>query len=256
MNRFLCTLLLCCLVCPFVADAQKPVYPKSLLWRISGNGLPKDSYLFGSMHLQDKRIFNFTDSLYYYLEKAEGFALEVDMQVFVDSVFRMAINGEGADEVQPDAGDDLRVADSLIRRPDKNEANRRKLLAAIRERRVRAATKGKEMPTVIDGYLYSIARRQGKWLGGVEDVSNQLGMRNEFGSDSDDEELVANDGSFRNMLEQMIAIYLEEDLDKLDAFAGHQLKDSQGERLMIFRNLQMAHRMDSLAGGRSMGRAL
>ena len=36
-------------VCPCRAQ-QKPD-EKSLLWRISGNGLTKPSYLFGTMHL-------------------------------------------------------------------------------------------------------------------------------------------------------------------------------------------------------------
>src|SRR5262245_19223249 len=50
----------------------------SLLWRISGNGLNKPSYLFGTMHVYDKKAFNFKDSLYDFLEKADGFALEFD----------------------------------------------------------------------------------------------------------------------------------------------------------------------------------
>jgi uncharacterized protein YbaP (TraB family) len=48
----------------------------SLLWRVSGNGLNKPSYLFGTMHVYDKKAFNFKDSLYSFLEQAEGFALE------------------------------------------------------------------------------------------------------------------------------------------------------------------------------------
>ena len=48
------------------ASAQKNNWPNTLLWKISGNGLTKPSYLFGTMHLQDKRIFNLGDSFYHH----------------------------------------------------------------------------------------------------------------------------------------------------------------------------------------------
>ena len=38
-------------------------YP-SLLWEISGNGLKKPSYLFGSMHVSNKMVFHLSDSFY------------------------------------------------------------------------------------------------------------------------------------------------------------------------------------------------
>jgi hypothetical protein len=68
------------------ATAQKNNWPKTLLWKISGNGLTKPSYLFGTMHLQDKRVFNLGDSFYHHFERAEGFAIEVDFREYMDSL--------------------------------------------------------------------------------------------------------------------------------------------------------------------------
>ena len=42
--------------------AQEPAKDYQLLWEISGNGLELNSYLFGSLHSNDKRLFNLTDS--------------------------------------------------------------------------------------------------------------------------------------------------------------------------------------------------
>jgi len=53
--------------------------PNTLLWKISGNGLIKSSYLYGTMHLTDKRVFQLGDSLYKSIEQTEGFAAELDM---------------------------------------------------------------------------------------------------------------------------------------------------------------------------------
>jgi uncharacterized protein YbaP (TraB family) len=67
-------------------------WPKTLLWRISGNGLAKNSFLYGTMHLQDKRLFHFTDSLYHYLEQSEGYALEIDLNELMDSVIQKLVD--------------------------------------------------------------------------------------------------------------------------------------------------------------------
>ncbi|HKO80940.1 MAG TPA: TraB/GumN family protein, partial [Chitinophagaceae bacterium] len=47
-----------------ISFSQKTTVANTLLWRISGNGLTRPSYLFGTIHLTDKRVFNFGDSLY------------------------------------------------------------------------------------------------------------------------------------------------------------------------------------------------
>jgi hypothetical protein len=65
------------------ANAQQRTAEKTLLWRISGNGSKTASYLYGTMHLRDTRLFNFTDSLYVALEQCERLALEFQP----DSVF-------------------------------------------------------------------------------------------------------------------------------------------------------------------------
>src|SRR5215213_9001136 len=67
-------------------------WPKSLLWRISGKGLSANSFLYGTMHVQDQRLFHFTDSLYRYLEQTEGYALEVNFRELMDSIVQEAID--------------------------------------------------------------------------------------------------------------------------------------------------------------------
>lgn len=49
----------------------------SLLWEISGNGLTKSSYLFGTMHLRDSRLFCLPDSAQQKLDSCSVLALEV-----------------------------------------------------------------------------------------------------------------------------------------------------------------------------------
>lgn len=52
---------------------------KELLWEISGNGLKQKSYLFGSLHSNDKRLFQLGDSVYTALVKTQKVILETDI---------------------------------------------------------------------------------------------------------------------------------------------------------------------------------
>jgi len=69
-------LFLTFLISTCISNAQN--LPSTLLWKISGNGLQKPSYLYGTMHLTDERIFNLGDSLYKAIETSDGFAIEIN----------------------------------------------------------------------------------------------------------------------------------------------------------------------------------
>jgi uncharacterized protein YbaP (TraB family) len=235
---------------------NNPGWPKTFLWRISGNGLTKDSYLYGTMHLQDKRIFNLGDSLYQYMEKAEGYALEVDLSEMVDSLFQEFMDEEPRYRVDEgrmkNAKDKRKYIDSLVDNVKKrNDKGSRKILHQIREAKMNSILK-KEMPTMMDAFLYGIARRQGKWLGGIEDVQDQLPLLDELGGDVTAEELLGPDKELKASLEKMISTYVSRDLDKIESY---YLKDNSSElrnASLNKRNSKMASRIDSLAHIRSM----
>ncbi|SEJ44217.1 hypothetical protein SAMN05216327_110154 [Dyadobacter sp. SG02] len=76
MNRFLLLLVFCAL--SIVSRAQVPA-ENSLLWEISGRGLAKPSYLFGTIHLICPTDFSLSDSLKSTLARTQQVALEMDM---------------------------------------------------------------------------------------------------------------------------------------------------------------------------------
>ncbi|MFN3917279.1 MAG: TraB/GumN family protein [Flavobacteriales bacterium] len=61
-------------LCPLLLCAQ------SLLWKVSGNGLKKPSYLYGTMHVQDNRVFNFTLEFEKAFKSAKTLCLELDIE--------------------------------------------------------------------------------------------------------------------------------------------------------------------------------
>jgi uncharacterized protein YbaP (TraB family) len=57
----------------------------SLLWEISGNGLEKTSYLYGTMHVSKKIAFRLDDVFYEALDRSEKVALESDPGTWLES---------------------------------------------------------------------------------------------------------------------------------------------------------------------------
>lgn len=64
---------------PLALQAQTANNEHELLWEITGNGLKKPSYLFGSFHSNDKRLFDLSDSTFIALRNAEMVVLETDI---------------------------------------------------------------------------------------------------------------------------------------------------------------------------------
>ncbi|MEO8406787.1 MAG: TraB/GumN family protein, partial [Chitinophagaceae bacterium] len=238
------------------AQTSKP-WPKTLLWRISGNGLKGNSYLFGTMHLEDKRIFNFTDSLYQYLEQADGYAMEVDLQEFADSVFQKVLD-QREDEIIDEKrlakkSDKTKIIDSLMDNVlTKNDKASKKQLELIRKYKTHSLTKHHEMPTIMDAYLYGIARREGKWVGGIEDIQDQLFLFDELGRNMTHKEFSASDDETSATLEKMISIYQANDLEQVEKFSLHDTPTEWEDKLLTKRNIKMAARMDSLSAIRKM----
>lgn len=63
----------------------------TFLYRISGKGLTKPSYLMGSIHLQDARLFNFQHSMYAGIDRCEVFAIEVHPDSTVQRVMEESL---------------------------------------------------------------------------------------------------------------------------------------------------------------------
>ena len=64
----------------FSGFAQKKKVPKypSLFWEITGNGLKKPSYLFGTMHVSSKLVFHLSDSFFLAIKNVDAVALELN----------------------------------------------------------------------------------------------------------------------------------------------------------------------------------
>ncbi|CAN5529401.1 hypothetical protein BH10BAC2_BH10BAC2_08740 [soil metagenome] len=240
-----------------VLYAQK--LPATLLWKISGNGLQKPSYLYGTMHLTDERLFNLGDSLYAAIERSEGFAIEINPDDFtlmmIDEAKKTLMEGQRIKNMLSER-EFKKYGAALAKKLDKKEED---IITGdiFREKNkwVQESYRTGKMKTFLDAYLFDVARRLGKWTGGVENMSDQQGLLDNIVDESDIQELAGEDGSDDKQvtltINQMIKYYLSSDLNAIDSLSG--FGDSlYHDALLTKRNIKMAMRMDSLGHERSM----
>lgn len=87
INSHISNLLFCTFLIVFVTItgfSQPLSSSNQLLWQISGKGLKKSSYLFGTFHSNDNRVFQFSDSTYIALLKSDAIVLEADIYSMFD----------------------------------------------------------------------------------------------------------------------------------------------------------------------------
>jgi len=254
MRNFFTRLLLVVVCCTaFLASrAQTKKYPSTLLWRITGKGISQPSYLFGTMHVTDRRVFYFSDSLYKCLEKSAGYAMELDPDTAFTALFR-SIFAEDTTGFVKDAVDSKEFAhmakrlESELGIPAGRVTKKQLWLYSFKSGRDK---KEDDMDSPIDTYLYNIAKRQGKWVGGIEDLEDQMNLVEELGSKFDADALLYQ-AKNKAGLEKITAIYKEQDLDKIAAWTD-DTDSSFRDNLLNRRNVKMARRIDSMAMVRNM----
>ncbi len=229
----------------------------TLLWRISGKGLAKPSYLYGTMHLMDKKVFQLGDSVYKAIEQTDGFAAELDM----NKVGNQMVNHFLSEKEARRASEPVKLKDAVSAETwnhYKGELEKKFGKAADKitvndledlENQLQSDMfKKGDMPTFLDAWLSGQARKQGKWVGGIEDLEDQL---EHIGAVEEKIQLaIFDDEYFRKQMEWLIRVYADQRLDSIDAMMYRGMNGGK-DFIMIKRNLKMSRRMDSLAAVRS-----
>ncbi|PHN03366.1 TraB/GumN family protein [Flavilitoribacter nigricans] len=198
---------------------------QSMLWEISGNGLPANSYLYGSAHLNDRRIFDFGDSLYFALSSCEQFAGEINFQQIDTFLIKILAKSfmagvEGEDEAETDTTEENASSE------DSNIFDEMDMY-------------GK--PTVVDCYLFRTAMNLGLSSHGLEDMSEHVSILD--GIPEKEEKFKIDDPWY----EEFINTYARGDVDKLREMTEPKVYDEADVYRMSERNLIQATSFEALA---------
>lgn len=219
----------------------------ALLWKISGNENSNISYIYGTIHLRDKRVFAFADTVLDYLDVCDKLVLEMDLNplILMQSANLMMLPADSTlhDIFQPD---DLSVIKEKVKRiTGMDFASLEKLKPVVLFSLVMQHQMKGDMSYTLDEYLYQKGVERGREIVGLETFEEQFRLLETIPLEIITEYL-KDPARDEEELELMTCCYLESDLDML-------LQIMQKDEAMIAlkkeflddRNRKMAESIDS-----------
>jgi uncharacterized protein YbaP (TraB family) len=246
----LCIFLL--LAASFTASAQY----KSLCWQVSGNGLRHPAYLFGTMHVSDRRVFNFGDKVNKAFGEAKAYAMELDPEKAMSMTTltkMMMTDGNKISTLIPDS--DYHFLDSIVKISsgfgmalfDKMEPI---IVSAILDEYGMGMSKmdTTNMSEEMDLYFYKKAQKDKKKVIGIETVDEQIAALHSLNYKEQADLLIQSIEDIKKGPKSsdmdLMKYYLEQNLDSLFAMSDEQQMPPKLYKAMITdRNIKMADRI-------------
>ncbi len=243
--KFLLSLLLSCLVTISFAQVDKSNH--ALLWEISGNGLEKPSYLFGTMHVQDERGHEFSDSTLLCLDATDAFAMEVNFDSIIYDILQIYLKGDTTNVLKgmlsPEAYG--RLNEKMIKQTGKSiEENDNKdpqyLQDLLMDWEEPDYTVKKDQ--MVDLYLMKRAAEQGHRTYGLEKMEDYLGVTESYFKlfENEYEEEEPTDEEKNAFYEKLVDIYQRGDLAEIEAtFVNKEERTAYDVEMLDKRNKKM-----------------
>jgi uncharacterized protein YbaP (TraB family) len=204
----------------FICFSQNNSSANQLLWKISGKGLKFPSYIFGTYHTNDPRVFVFSDSTYNALVQADAFVVEAD----IASLFSQIDTRKSSPQFTFDA------------------TGRPQILSYRSTKTGYGSEDGR--PQFLDLYIQLLAYNLGKKCFMLESIEEQLQAYKTISKENSIQLGNVSDISE----EKMLQIYLEGDIEKIRTVIEKNLqKTKDGYQWLINeRNYVMADGIDTL----------
>ena len=260
MKRYLLVLLL---VAFYFSNAQtsqsKPKKYPSLLWEISGKGMTKPSYLFGTMHVSSKLAFHLSDSFYLGIRNADVVALETNPETWqqelrkydhMEDFYKEMYSGSRYQLMPQDylRKNTLQVVkyESLIERA---LSSRPVIINNLLYRSNSDESSDFEEDTYLDLHIFQTGKRWGKKVCSVENFDESMRLTTEAYVDGmKDEKKKANyDYNPEYSYEKLETAYRTGNLDLLDTINQiNQQSAAFNEKFLYKRNEIQATSIDSI----------
>lgn len=255
------TLLVITLACmsQLVSAQQKPVSEKALLYQVSGNGMKKPSYVYGTMHVSNKLAFYLSDTFFYALKNADVVGLETDPgkwfdQMLVSEHYSPLALFDGTENKLNfiDRGVfDLKVSNRVLSRAMSGTP---RIVNGFLYRHMES-TSDFEEDTYLDLYIYQAACKLGKEVHsveGFEESEKLVKLAKEAVANNKTRTYVRHKNALvgENNLE---TAYRNGDIDMIDSLDNlMRYPQEYYENMLYKRNANMARYMDSVMHSRSM----
>lgn len=236
---------------------------KTLLWEISGNGLEKHSYIYGTIHRICKEEAHLSDSLQSVIESSDQVYFEVDMDNVIEMLgiirmMKMKNDTTLADLLSKDDYEKLKAwfegRNTML--PFSVLETYKPMLAASTIMESGLSCEGVAMEQLI----MTEARKEGKRINGLESMAYQMSLFDSIPYKTQAEELLKyietdkgeSDGD--KEYEELMKAYRDQDLDKLgELITRSEMATPRFEELLLTnRNRNWVHKMKTLLPGKSL----
>jgi len=215
---------------------------QSLLWKIEDGRVHPPSYIYGTIHIKDKRVFRFDRKVYDALDSCLTFAMEVDLnQDNMAGVAKHLMLPEGKTLQDLFKPADYSLVKSIIEKEtglDMSLFDRMKPFALLSVG-LNAQIAG-DIEVTMDEFFYRKAQKGGKKIIGLETVDEQMEMLEKIPIDYITD-------YFRNFqkgaedMENIITLYQKADLERLlTLMQEDRAMASLEKKLITKRNKKMA----------------
>ncbi len=243
--------------------AQKTNQPKynSLLWEITGNGLTRPSYLFGTMHVSNKLAFHLSDSFYYALKKVDAVALELNPELWQGQMMDLNQLNQNYANYSLQPGNNYVTENSF--KVKKFDTDLKQAISSeppvvnnLLYRSYKAQDDFEE-DTFLDLYIFQTGRKLGKAAAGLEDYveSEKLMIEayTDMAKEKNKKEIDLDGETMYSMNEKIQQAYRKGDLDLMDSLDNIlETSAAFNEKFLYKRNEIQANSIDTIIKKRSL----
>lgn len=227
----------------------------SLLWKISGNDLKQPSFLYGTMHTTDARVFAFSDSVMRYFASTKAYAMELDpKETFNIGLLSKLMMGKGYSLKKMIPEREYNLLDSIVKKQIGFSVSLFDNVAPVltmtvlemgsMELRDSSIVGNKE---ILDMYFYRQAKKKRKKIIGIETVDEQLKALNSLDYREQADLLLNEIHSLEEKATEgvdVVRFYLEQNLDSLASnHMDAQMPKKFYKAIITDRNIRMANRI-------------
>ncbi|MCH8330371.1 MAG: TraB/GumN family protein [Bacteroidetes bacterium] len=241
------------------ADDPKKQY-QGLLWEVTGNGMEKPSYLYGTMHVSKKLAFHLSDTFFLALKNSEMVVLETDPSTWMEDMSNSDLLNELVNFTRFSLGSYRGFYKKAFKiEPPDNDAIAKVLsknhhLINNLLYRFSMMQQDFEEDTYLDLFIYQAGKKMKKPVTPLENFEEVMAMMVEGMKPSKKKKPLDRDGAItkllsegKNIQELIENSYRKGDLNTLDSLMKLSMSYGNFMEFLIYRrNETMANNIDSL----------
>lgn len=229
------------------------VNSQSLLWKVSGKDMKSPSYLYGTIHIQDERVFAFDSTVVMAFDACEAFAMEVLLdEINAKGIRQTMMMPKGKFLKDLLSKEDFALLDSLCKAKLGASAL---FMNGMKPFFVGSVLQQADMPqdkeNALDLFLLKRAREKSKICYGVEEYMDQIKAIDAFSLKEQTEMLVYilhDTSEMAQEYEEMLEAYLSFNLDKMTEMMQDPSLPRKFDKVLINkRNVTMAKQFEKIA---------